>query len=176
VSCVQRGRYRYYSLSGPQVGELIEAVARVAPAQPVTSLRAGSRAYALRYARRCYDHLAGRVGVAVTDALRGNGLLADDGTDDAPRRLRVSAMGAQWFADLGVSASPGDTARGCLDWTEQRVHVAGPIGRGMLDRFMELDWLVRHPTNRALRITDLGRRHLPERIGVALPDRPGQIS
>src|SRR5262249_28146508 len=63
ISVAARGRHRYYALAGPDVAELLEAAARVAPAQPITSLREGTRAHALRYARRCYDHLAGRLGV-----------------------------------------------------------------------------------------------------------------
>src|SRR5689334_20898706 len=100
-----RGRHRYYRLAGPEVGALIEAVARVAPPQPVRSLRQGTRAHAIRYARSCYDHLAGRLGVAVADAL----------ADDQPRKLE----------SIGV---PPLAARPCRDWTEQRDHIAGPLG------------------------------------------------
>ena len=81
ISVVTRGRHRYFTLAGPHVGELIEAVARVAPAQPITSLRQGTRAHAVRHARRCYDHLAGRLGVAVADALQEQGALV--AIDDA---------------------------------------------------------------------------------------------
>ena len=70
IIAVPRGRHRYFTLAGPQVAELIEAVARIAPPQPITSLRQGTRGYAVRYARSCYDHLAGRLGVAVADALQ----------------------------------------------------------------------------------------------------------
>ncbi|MGH3267304.1 MAG: ArsR/SmtB family transcription factor, partial [Trebonia sp.] len=75
ITATTHGRYRYFALAGPQVGALIEAVAQVAPTQPITSLRQGTRAHAVRMARRCYDHLGGRLGVAVTDALRYQGAL-----------------------------------------------------------------------------------------------------
>jgi DNA-binding transcriptional ArsR family regulator len=144
VSASARGRHRYYSLAGPRVAELIEAVARVAPPQPVTSLREGTRAHAVRYARRCYDHLAGRVGVAVADAL---------------------ADGRASLAEIGVRERE---LRSCLDWTEQRPHLAGPLGRELLARFLELGWLEPAQRGRALRVTDAGRAGFPG-VGVSLP-------
>ncbi|HEV7133411.1 MAG TPA: helix-turn-helix transcriptional regulator [Gaiellaceae bacterium] len=164
VSAVSRGRHRYFSLAGPRVGELIEAVARVAPAQPVTSLRQGTRAHAVRYARHCYDHLAGRLGVAVTDALCEHDVLSpgEDG-------FVVTSGGAAALAELGVAARSGDVARSCLDWTEQSGHVAGPLGRALLSRFVELGWLSHDRATRAVHLTEAGRAELPARVGVRLP-------
>jgi DNA-binding transcriptional ArsR family regulator len=156
-----RGRHRYFALAGPRVAELIEAVARVAPAQPITSMRQGTRAHAVRYARRCYDHLAGRLGVAVTDALRKQGVLAEGYT--------VTEKGAATLAGLGVAAEPGEVVRGCLDWTEQQDHIAGPVGRSLMTRLLDLGWIVVFPTTRAVRLTDSGRANLPDRLGVQLP-------
>jgi len=141
-----RGRHRYFRLAGPEVGALIEAVARVAPPQPVRSLRQGTRAQAIRYARSCYDHLAGRLGVAVADAL----------AEDGARKLAL----------LGV---PPLAARPCRDWTEQRDHIAGPLGAALLTRFVELGWLVRDGKTRAVRLTDTGLEELPRTLGVQVP-------
>jgi DNA-binding transcriptional ArsR family regulator len=141
-----RGRNRYFRLAGPEVGELIEAVARVAPPQPVRSLREGTRAHAIRYARSCYDHLAGRLGVAVADAL----------ADDGARKLER----------IGV---PPLAARPCRDWTEQRDHIAGPLGAALLARFVELGWVARDGRTRALRLTEPGRERFPEVLGVDVP-------
>jgi DNA-binding transcriptional ArsR family regulator len=154
-----RGRRRYYALAGPEVGALLEAVARVAPAEPVTSLRAGTRAHALRYARHCYDHLAGRLGVAVADALV---VPAGDG-------LELTEAGAGRLAAIGVDAAAGESARACLDWTEQRHHVAGRLGHALLQRLLELEWLQRSASTRALRVTDTGRAALEAELGVRLP-------
>jgi DNA-binding transcriptional ArsR family regulator len=140
-----RGRHRYFRLAGPEVGELIEAVARVAPPRPVTSLRQGTRAHAIRYARSCYDHLAGRLGVAVADAVAEHGL--------------------ERFEAIGVAPL---AARPCRDWTEQRDHIAGPLGATLLARFVELEWLVRDRSTRAVRLTDAGRAGLTD-LGVVLP-------
>jgi DNA-binding transcriptional ArsR family regulator len=105
VRAVARGRHRYFTLAGPQVAELLEAAARVAPPQPVTSLREGTRAHALRYARRCYDHLAGRLGVAVADALQERGVLDAGGGAG----FTVTAEGADVLADLGIAARPASS-------------------------------------------------------------------
>jgi hypothetical protein len=140
ITAVTRGRNRYFALAGPRVAELIEAVARVAPPQPITSLRQGTRAHAVRYARRCYDHLAGRLGVAVTEALRRQDLLA---VADGRRGYTVTEHGADALAGLGVEASAGEWVRCCLDWTEQRDHISGPLGRALMTRLLELGWLGR---------------------------------
>lgn len=83
VEVMATGRYRYYRLAGPDVARLVEVVARLAPTAPVRSLREGTRAHAIRLARKCYDHIGGRLGVAVTDALRDRDLIqGPDGTPD----------------------------------------------------------------------------------------------
>jgi len=160
LSCVTRGRHRYFALAGPDVAELLEAAARVAPTRPVTSLREGTRAHALRYARRCYDHLAGRVGVAVAEALEARRfLVASDSV------FTVTAAGVSAFADLGVPADAGETARTCRDWTEQRSHIAGPLGRALLFALLERGWLEPELRTRALRVTPAGEDGL-SRLGV----------
>ena len=165
ITVVNRGRHRYFALAGPQVAELIEAVARVAPPEPITSLRQGTRAHAVRYARRCYDHLAGRLGVAITDAFQEHGvLLASDGAG-----FTVTDEGAGALKELGIDASPGDVSRGCLDWTEQRNHLAGTLGRALLTHLFELGWISRDARTRAVRVTEAGRANLPARLGVQLP-------
>jgi len=134
-----RGRHRYYRLTGPAVAELIEALQRLAPTAPVRSLRQGTQAQALREARTCYDHVAGRLGVALMAAL------------------------------IGVRIPPHRRLmRYCVDWSEQRHHLAGGLGRGLLDRLHELDWIRRTDATRALRITDSGRDGLRATFGVDL--------
>jgi DNA-binding transcriptional ArsR family regulator len=166
ITAAARGRHRYFTLAGPQVAELIEAVARVAPRQPITSLRQGTRAHAVRYARRCYDHLAGRLGVALADALLEHGVLANT---DGSAGYTVTDQGVHTFAELGIDARAGAVARGCLDWTEQRNHIAGTLGRAVMTRLLDLGWLSRDSSTRAVRLTETGRANLPLRLGVRLP-------
>jgi DNA-binding transcriptional ArsR family regulator len=181
LTATTRGRFRYFTLAGPHIADLIETVARVAPAQPVRSLRQGTRAHAVRRARACYDHLAGRLGVAVTDAMVEHNWLDGDNTPDftttpgarpvGPVRtsdgLTLTATGRQQLVDLGVAVPASDHVRCCIDWTEQRHHVSGALGRAMLSRLLDLNWLRRGPAGRALYPTDTGRVELARSFGLA---------
>jgi DNA-binding transcriptional ArsR family regulator len=181
-----QGRHRYYRLAGPHVAELIEVLARVAPAAPVRSLREGTRAQAVRAARTCYDHLAGRLGVALMRALIDGGAVAGgdgrhrldgDGEDRlsaAGRDIdyRLTSGGAQRLAQLGIDVpdvgSEGLPLRYCVDWTEQAHHLSGPVGRSLARRLEELGWLRRAERGRAVHVTDVGRRRLFSELGVRL--------
>ena len=177
------GRHRYYRLAGPEVGRLLEAMTVVAPIAPVRSLREGTRARALRDARTCYDHLAGRLGVAVMASLIERGLITGgDGRFD-PERARedrlsayghdvdytLTADGRDFLAGLGVAVGSGPlTIRYCVDWSEQRHHLSGGLGRALLARLLELDWIQRRDGSRAVTVTELGERELPRAFPTAL--------
>jgi DNA-binding transcriptional ArsR family regulator len=176
-----RGRHRYYRLAGPDVAHLIEALQRLAPAAPVRSLRQGTRAQALREARTCYDHVAGRLGVGLMATLIERGHLSGgDGSYDPGRQdgragyghdldYELTGAGAQFLTGFGVQAPPGRRlVRYCVDWSEQRHHLAGGLGRGLLDRLLELDWIRRSESSRAVRITTAGRDGLRTTFGVDL--------
>src|SRR3954451_1635200 len=130
-----QGRHRYYRLPRPQVAALSEPRARVPPAAPVRSLREGTRAHALRAARTCYDHIAGRLGVDIFAALIARGAVSGgDGRHHAggADRLsaagrdvdyRLTAAGAAQLGALGVAAHADQALRYCVDWTEQAHHL-----------------------------------------------------
>jgi DNA-binding transcriptional ArsR family regulator len=174
LEVLPQGRHRYYRLAGPQVGELLEVLSRIAPAAPVRSLRQGTQAEALRSARTCYDHLAGRLGVAVFGALLDAGDIAGgDGTHDplaaVDDRLsasgrdidyRLTASGRERLAALGFELPRSDALRYCVDWSEQRHHLSGAAGRALAARLLELRWIRRADAGRAVFVTDLGRREL----------------
>jgi DNA-binding transcriptional ArsR family regulator len=187
LTVLPQGRHRYYRLAGPEVGELLEVLARLAPAAPVRSLRQGTRAEAVRTARTCYDHLAGRLGVALFAALLEAGdVTGGDGVHDplaargdrlsAPGRdvdYRLTPTGHARLTALGVALPRprGDgtlALRYCVDWSEQRHHLGGAVGRALTERLLELRWLRPADAGRAVHLTDAGRRELP-RLGVALP-------
>jgi len=168
VSCEAHGRERRYRLASPAIAEALEALARLAPPTAVSSLREAGRGAALREARTCYDHLAGRLGVAVTDALVvRKALRPHDGSFD------VTRAGEALLGGLGVDV---DTARGgkrafaraCLDWSERRPHLAGALGAALADALMARDWLRRRPNDRALLITPAGAAALRRELGVEL--------
>jgi len=164
----REGRHRYYRLAGPGVAAILESLASYAgqPIQP-GAVRT-SKARALRYARTCYDHLAGELGVAVAAALEGRGLLALAGG----KRLDVTPSGVMWFAAvLGIDATalrPGQhgIACRCLDWTERRHHLAGPLGTHMLRRCCDLGWLTQTLGSRAVQLSPTGRDSLHQQLGL----------
>lgn len=166
----REGRHRYYRLAGPGVAAILESIAAHAghPLRPGTPRHTSPQARALRHARTCYDHLAGELGVAVAAALEARGLLAPG----EGKRLDVAPTGAAWFAAaLGIDVTalrPGrhGTACRCLDWTERRHHVAGPLGARMLQRCCDLGWLTRLPRSRAMTVTPKGRRAIKQEFGV----------
>ena len=164
----REGRHRYYRLASAEVAHAIEALSVLAA--PVRSLETPRtpKARALRDARCCYGHLAGRLGVCVADALVARGLL----TPEDGKLYAVTAPGRVWFEDLGVEVgalrSPRGVARQCLDWTERRHHLAGPLGVKLLARMTMLGWLAAEPQGRAVRLTVAGREALRERLGVEL--------
>ena len=129
MSSPARGRYRYYRLAGPAVGELMETLARLSPAAPA-ALTAGGHPGARRArARSCYDHLAGRLGVELTAALISRGLLTvaepaepDVGPGPASRPGELTAGGRARLTALGLALPGADVVRCCTDWTEQRPH------------------------------------------------------
>ncbi|GLY25509.1 transcriptional regulator [Micromonospora sp. NBRC 101691] len=165
----RQGRHRYLRLADAGVAELIETLTGAAPVEPVPvrSLSAATRRRALAYARTCYDHLAGALGVAVTDAMTGRGLLSWE------RGLSLTDRGTAWLAGLGIapeSMPPTRRApvRSCLDWTERRPHLAGTIGAALCRHALDAGWVVRIGTGRAVAVTAEGRRAFREHLD--LPD------
>jgi DNA-binding transcriptional ArsR family regulator len=184
VTVETHGRYRYYRLAGPAVADLIEAAARLAPPRPIASLREGTKANALRKARRCYDHIGGMLGVALTDAFRRDGYLTGhDGSVDFMRRpaqrpaggvldpvaYTLTDAGAQAFRELGAEPPGNRAVRCCVDWTEQRHHMAGEAGRNLLRQFDRLGWVRPARHHRALILTAAGSAELTGRFGLELP-------
>lgn len=165
----RQGRHRYVRLAGPQVADLLEAmVAHLGPpAAPATGLRTATAAAALARGRTCYDHLAGRLGVAIADAMTARGLLRGDSG------FVLTESGAAWFAEsMGVDpvalrATRRPIVRPCLDWTERRVHLGGAAGAQLCRRMTELAWIKRVGSGRAVRATALGEAALADTLGIA---------
>ena len=164
----KQGRHRYYRLASAQVARTLEAVMALT-AQAPPRHRAQSRPdEELRAARMCYDHLAGRIGVAIADALIAHRRIAFDG--DAGE---VTDSGRKFFAGLGVDLPPPGSSRriycrSCLDWSERRPHVAGLVGARIANFCFERKWLARNVASRALTLTGQGGRMLPRAFDVDL--------
>jgi len=160
------GRQRRYRLAGREVAHAIEALLSAAPPPRVTALTQSLAMERLRTARTCYDHLAGRLGVAVTDALVNRRALRPSGGE-----FHVTACGERFFEDLGIDVPAlrrgrRALARACTDWTERRPHLAGSLGRALHDRFFANTWITRGASDRSVRLTARGERALEHVLGV----------
>jgi DNA-binding transcriptional ArsR family regulator len=168
VTTEQVGRQRRYRLSGPDVAHALESLAALAPAIESTSPRRAGTAEQLRRARTCYDHLAGRLGVAVAEALESGRSLRR--TSDA---FQLTPSGRSLLEGIGVDVAAARRRRRgfalvCQDWTERRAHLGGALGAAMCDRFIELTWIQRRPGGRTVVLSDEGRQRLASSLGVEL--------
>jgi DNA-binding transcriptional ArsR family regulator len=166
VSVDRRGRHRFYALASAEVAGAWEALSLIAPLHPARSLRAAATGRALAEARTCYDHLAGRLGVAVTDALLAAGALVEqDGAFVLGRTTdALSTLGVDVTADRGRRP----LVLRCLDWSERRPHLAGSLGAAIAGQAFARGWIERLPASRAVRLTAPGRAFLAEALGVDL--------
>jgi DNA-binding transcriptional ArsR family regulator len=164
----KQGRHRYYRLATPAVGRMIESIMAVAVDGPPRHSPPGKFDTALRNARTCYDHFAGRLGVGLADALVGRGhvVLGEDGGE-------VTASGVDFLAEFGVDLAAARQrrrafCRPCLDWTERRPHLAGAVGAALAQHCFDMRWFERMRDSRALVVTSAGCRGLAEVFGLSL--------
>lgn len=185
VTVHPQGRHRYFRLRDAEVASLIESLSRLAPATEVRSLKQSNRLALLRRARTCYDHLAGQLGVSIFGGLLERGAITggdgvhhvDAAGEDrlsAPGRdlaYRLTPDGRELLLDLDVElpAPDGDGTtplRYCVDWTEQRHHLSGVVGRALAQRLFDLGWVERNHVARAVHVTDDGERGLRRAFGA----------
>src|SRR6202042_339392 len=171
------GRRRNYRLAGPEVGALVEALERLAPALPVWSLEQSQRARAHREARVCYDHVAGRLGVEVMRVIVERGHLepVDEAAefDAGEVRYAITVEGGAFLEALGVTVPPSRRpVRHHADSTEGGPHLSGALGRALLARFVDLGWLLRQKKQR-LQITPDGLTGFDQQFGLDLNQYPG---
>lgn len=156
IAVEKQGRHRYYRLASSDVAHAIHALMAVAASGPKRHHPIGPKDEALRLARTCYDHMAGRLALAIVDSLtdKGRVVLADGAG-------LITDEGRHFFCDFGIDLeeaprSKRPLCRTCLDWSERRPHLAGRLGAALLDRSLDLGWINRIPESRALRITRAG--------------------
>lgn len=177
LKVIQQGRHRYYRLASSRVGDMIEQIMLVADVDgPPRHRPRGPRDDDFAMARSCYDHLAGRLGVAIADAMVDRDYVALD--DDAGA---VTSKGAHFLTQIGVDTAVAGRrvfCRPCLDRTERRSHLAGVLGGRLSRRCFELGWLERMRDGRAVKITGAGRSGLRETFGIEFSTlvRPDKIA
>jgi DNA-binding transcriptional ArsR family regulator len=167
LAVTRKRRFHYYRIASPLVAGMLESIKAVAAIEvPPRHRPRSAKDDALRLARTCYDHLAGRLGVAIADALVAKGylVLTEDGGE-------VTDSGTEFLQEFGADlvATPGSRrifCRPCLDWSERRYHVAGLVGSEIRRRCFELGWLQCERDTRAVRVTAIGRAGLCDRFGM----------
>jgi len=181
VSVKQEGRCRYYKLSGTRVANALEALGAISTPLPVSQYRRGSNGghvsstsasshvandERMCTARSCYDHLAGRIAVALAEQMEKDRLIVPrDGRD-----YHVTRNGAEWLAKFGIEMealqkTKRHLARRCLDWTERRPHISGALGAALLEYFLHEKWVARCRGTRALQVTEMGTRRFKAMLG-----------
>ena len=165
---MKQGRHRYYRLSGPQVGQMLEGIMSVAMNGPPRYQPKSRVDEQMRHARTCYDHFAGVLGVGLADAMTARDfvVLGDEGGE-------VTPAGLEFLAKLGVDLSAARAkrrvfCRPCLDWTERRPHIGGAVGAALAERCLDLKWVERMRDHRALVITPAGRRGFREFFDLSI--------
>lgn len=167
LSVEKEGRHRYYRLAGAHVAQAIEQLSSIQPIAPTRRKPLSSKAKTLRFARTCYDHLAGQLGVTLARRLEEHGYII--AVPD--KQYDVSASGAEWFWSIGLDVAQimptrRGLARQCLDWTEREHHLAGPLGTRLLQTFYDNDWLRRSDQPRSVRVTSKGRKQFRIHLGL----------
>jgi DNA-binding transcriptional ArsR family regulator len=156
----RQGRHRYYSLASPRIAEVLEPLTTIVAHAPVPHRKPSKELLRLRDARLCYDHLAGRLGVALADALQDSGCLAQ-----ADRDFTLTRAGEKLFDQLAIDLEAVRRqrrlfARACIDWSERRPHLGGALGAALAGRLLELKWIRREPRGRRVTMTESGAAEL----------------
>jgi DNA-binding transcriptional ArsR family regulator len=174
VGVERQGKHSYYRLTDESVAAVLEGLAGLGAVRRQIEVRARmlpspARSTDVRFARSCYGHLAGKLAVDLHEALVRGQLLESR----ADRGYALTSGGRAWFDRLGVvlpaaARHAEHESRACIDWTERRHHLGGPLGVALFSRMKDLKWLVANPTTRAVRVTDLGARALSAELSIRL--------
>jgi DNA-binding transcriptional ArsR family regulator len=166
VEADRQGRHRYYRLATPAVAHAVEALGSISTPRKRAPIGEGQP---IRFARLCYDHLAGELAVKLALAFERKGFLAPEGKRD----YRLTPLGETFFADWQIDLAALGTrrrafARRCLDWTERRDHIAGALGAAICEKLLSFRWIVRTPQSRVVHLTARGGQQLEALLGAPL--------
>ena len=167
--CVEKqGRHKYYKFSNKEVAYAVEAMANLIP-KPKVAVRKKSEEYPpIKYCRTCYDHLAGKIGVALADSLLAQNIIVEKNGI-----FEISTEGEKWFANFGINLEDAQKQKRiflkpCLDWSERRNHIAGSIGSLLLNKMISEDWLRKTKDSRAITITGKGEKELLKNFKIVI--------
>ncbi len=162
IKVEKQGRHRYFQLAGEDIAQFLESFLVISPPPEVRSLKQSSQMKLLQDARTCYDHLAGKLGVQLTESMVDAGYLKLE-----DKQFILTDEGTLFFTTFGVDLAALKRKRrsfspACLDWSERRYHLAGALGNGLLNQLLNLGWLTRVPSIRAIKVTEKGKRGFKE--------------
>lgn len=163
-----QGRHRYFSFSRPDVAYVVESLASLANHNPTKAKNNTVAPNGVKYCRSCYDHMAGFVGVQITEALESKGLIEKSGTDYV-----VTEKGWEWLNLLdisknGISNKRRPLAKQCLDWSERRPHLAGQMGALILIKMLEKNWFKKVQFSRELVVTSKGSQEIYNLLDIKI--------
>ena len=167
--CVEKqGRHKYYRFSNKEIAYAIEAMANLIPKSEVSIKKKSEEYPPVKYCRTCYDHLAGKIGVALADSLLEQKIIIEKNGI-----FEISPQGKKWFTDFGINLENAQKQKRiflkpCLDWSERRNHIAGSIGALLLDKMISEDWLRRNKNSRAVTITGKGEKELLKNFKIVV--------
>ena len=173
LTALRDGRHRYFRLASPKVVDMLDAIVAVALENRPRYRPLSRQAQELSAARICYVHLAGRLAVDLTDALTAREyiIIGDDAAEFTP-------AGTRFLAEFGIDLATLSSARRrfckiCIDWTERRPHIGGPVGAALTKRYFDLGWIERVTDSRAVIVTAAGERGFSDIFGIGLPEGRG---
>src|ERR1044071_6493784 len=160
LSVTKKGRVKYYQFAHPNVAYAMEAISTLMPKDNPPPAGRVSNGSQIKYCRTCYDHLAGKVGVAITDKLLSKKIIEVKNND-----FVISKRGVKWFNELEISIEELQRkkrvlTRKCLDWSERPPHMAGAVGASFADKLFDLKWLQRSKGSRMVSVTPLGQKKI----------------
>lgn len=166
VICEKHGRFRYFRLANDEVAQTLEIVMSISPPPEVRSLNQSSQLKRLEKVRTCYDHLAGRVSVNLTNKMQEAEYI-----ERTNKNFIVTTKGELFFRDLGVdlvglSKKRRSFSHACLDWSERTHHLGGALGNGLFERYIELDWIETKANSREIIITPQGNSGFKDFFGL----------
>ncbi|WP_242144148.1 MULTISPECIES: helix-turn-helix transcriptional regulator [unclassified Bacillus cereus group] len=164
----KHGRHRYYKIANAEVAQVLETLLSISLPEKTSSFKQACQSEALKHARTCYDHLAGKLGVSVTNSLINQGYLIKDGLN-----FDVTDTGRHFFTHFDIDVDEVRQrrrlfARACLDWSERQHHLGGALGFSLTSYFLNNNWVQRTPSCRSLIITDTGKKNIEKIFKISI--------
>lgn len=164
----KQGRHRYYRYATSEVAQVIESMAGLVSINDEYTRAKKPELNGITYARTCYDHLAGKIGVKITDALLDKGMV-----EIVERTYKITSTGKSWFQNVGIDIDDimlqkRSFAHPCLDWSERRHHLAGALGASFLTMMLQNDWIRRKKDSREILVTGKGKLELKTRLNLEI--------